>query len=215
MFIPERTLVPECCDPWLQIHRCRGLTLFARGIHLSVLATLNSLFISSLSSLNIFTIVILSYYPVLQLYCSYQGLCAEGLLASGEGMLSWIFMILFFCAGILVFEVMVFLGAYIWSWFYWVGIPFFDCPLWLLVKCGDCRIPGRECFCRSTSDTKKERWTSRKDWEGQKEKSRGARICTKIWSHQGLEAGWDGVSYRQATAGLRLSLERIEWVEEG
>lgn len=75
------------------------------------------------------------------------------------GIFSWWFMSVLLgwglVPGVMIFVVFIYVA--IWSRLCWVCVPFFGCCwlLWIIGKCGDCEIPGRECICGSVGDTKK------------------------------------------------------------
>lgn len=75
------------------------------------------------------------------------------------GIFSWWFMSVLLGWGLVpgVMMFVVFIYVAIWSRLCWVCVPFFGCCwlLWIIGKCCDCEIPGRECVCGSVGDTHK------------------------------------------------------------
>lgn len=69
---------------------------------------------------------------------------------------------------------------------FFVGWAGSCCLLWILSKCGDCGMPGRECFCRSMGGRKEWMWAGRKTGEG------WGKELEVLGLHQETESLWSG-----------------------
>lgn len=99
-------------------------------------------------SLNIVIIAMLKSLSYALTALFFSGPNAVEFRTSGEDTLSWLLVFVFlswvWAPGITVSEARLTAGTCFCS-------LFFCCcfPLWILVRCGCCGVPGRESFCRS------------------------------------------------------------------
>lgn len=172
---------------------------------------------SSLRSLSIPMAAVLKSLPYGsdKLLFFFSGHVEIWFLASGRGMIIFLFMCVLLCWNLGIWRCKDW-GV---SWYKYLvlsllmGILFLGCrcPLWVPGKCGDCGVPGRGCLGESVvGDTKEWRWTRRESWEGLGERAKGTRGL-----HQKAESPGDGGgigrrrgSCKKVAAGL--SLQRLE-----